>query len=255
MSLFLRAALPIALAGLVSIGSARAADYDPPIVIDDADEYVPVEVGSGWYLRGDIGYKFNTPYRDSTFGPSPLFSYESDSLPINGSIGFGYRFTDYFRMEANLGLMTTNSSSLNFLTTDISGGVISNVSASTSNEMWTGMVNAYADLGTFVGFTPYIGGGIGVAASTRKYRFAEAFVDPSLVDMDFRNSASQYSFAYSLGAGVNYALTNNLSVDVGYEYFAAPNAEYVTLVSPTAYAVNTGIDYHQIKVGLRYALW
>ena len=37
---------------------ALAADYDPPIVIDQPVEEVPVEVGSGWYLRGDIGYNF-----------------------------------------------------------------------------------------------------------------------------------------------------------------------------------------------------
>ena len=39
--------------------SAFAADYDPPIVVDQPVEDVPVEVGSGWYLRGDIGYNFD----------------------------------------------------------------------------------------------------------------------------------------------------------------------------------------------------
>ena len=38
---------------------ALAADYDPPIVVDEAPRNVPVEVGSGWYLRGDVGYSFN----------------------------------------------------------------------------------------------------------------------------------------------------------------------------------------------------
>jgi len=245
MSLFLRAALPIALAGLVSIGSARAADYDPPIVIDDADEYVPVEVGSGWYLRGDIGYKINKPYRDVNMGADPFIVQESNTMPVTGSVGFGYRFTDYFRMEANIGLMMTDSSKR----VDTSAGIASPIVETTSNEMWTGMVNAYADLGTFVGFTPYIGGGVGLAASTRKYHLTDTGVSI------LRDSASQYTFAYSLGAGVNYALTNDLSVDLGYEYFSAPNAEYITLLGPSSYRVNNGIDYHQIKLGLRYALW
>src|SRR5215218_8917130 len=39
--------------------SAFAADYEPPIVVDQPVEEVPVEVGSGWYLRGDIGYNFD----------------------------------------------------------------------------------------------------------------------------------------------------------------------------------------------------
>ena len=37
---------------------ALSADYDPPIVVDQPVEEVPIEVGSGWYLRGDIGYNF-----------------------------------------------------------------------------------------------------------------------------------------------------------------------------------------------------
>ncbi len=57
MSLTLRLAL--SLAALAPFAAANAADYDPPIVIDDAAEYVPVEVGSGWYLRGDVGYVFD----------------------------------------------------------------------------------------------------------------------------------------------------------------------------------------------------
>jgi opacity protein-like surface antigen len=255
MRLSLRAALPIVLVGLAPFPAALAADYDPPMVIDTPEEYVPVEVGNGWYLRGDIGYKFNTPYRDSVFGPSPIFSYEESSLPLTGSIGFGYRFTDFLRMEANVGLLTSDSSSLNYLTADGMGTVVSNVNVSTENEIWTGMVNAYADLGTFVGFTPYIGAGVGVAATKRNYGFSENFVDGSIVDVAYADNSLQYVFAYSLGAGVNYKLTKNLSVDVGYEYFSAPNAEYVTMVTPTTYAINSGIDYHQIKLGLRYDLW
>ena len=42
---------------------AFAADYDPPIVVDQPVEEVPVEVGSGWYLRGDIGYNFSLDAR------------------------------------------------------------------------------------------------------------------------------------------------------------------------------------------------
>lgn len=255
MRLSLCTALPIVLLGVASPSAVLAADYEPPMVIDTPEEYVPVEVGSGWYLRGDIGYKFNTPYRDSVFGPSPVYSYEDNSLPLTGSIGFGYRFTDYFRMEANLGLLTTDSSTLNYLTTDGMGVVDSAVRVSTENEIWTGMVNAYADLGTFVGFTPYIGAGIGVAATKRNYSFAQDFVDGALVDVAYADNALQYVFAYSLGAGVNYQLTRNLSVDLGYEYLSAPDAEYVTMVTPTTYAINTGVDYHQIKLGLRYALW
>ena len=50
----------LAAAATAAIAStpALAADYDPPIVVDKAPEFVPVEVGNGWYLRGDLGYSF-----------------------------------------------------------------------------------------------------------------------------------------------------------------------------------------------------
>ncbi len=47
--------------------AALAADYDPPIYVDEAPEYVPVEVGSGWYLRGDVGYAFKRNYKNEAF--------------------------------------------------------------------------------------------------------------------------------------------------------------------------------------------
>lgn len=255
MNRIFRVTLPLALATLSIAAPAIAADYDPPMVIDDADDYVPVEVGNGWYLRGDIGYKLNTPYRDVQFGPSPIFSQEENILPVNGSVGFGYRFTDYLRMEANLGLMTSNSSRLNYLTDDGMGTVVSAVGLTTENRMWTGMVHAYADLGTFAGFTPYVGAGIGLANNLRKFRATENFVDPVFVDIDFRDNKDQYELAYALGAGVNYQVTKNWSVDLGYEYFISPNAQQITITSPTTYAINTGLDYHQVKLGVRYSLW
>lgn len=254
MRLSLRA-LPIALAALAPLAAASAADYEPPMVIDTPEEFVPVEVGSGWYLRGDVGYKINTPYRNVDFGTNPLFIQEEDMLPVSGSIGFGYKFTDYFRMEANLGLLNTDSSTLNYQTFDGGGALVSSVAVGADNETWTGMVNAYADLGTFVGFTPYVGGGIGAAAVKRTYSWAEDFADPAFIDTALTDNKQQYVFAYSLGAGVSYQVSRNVSVDLGYEYFAAPDAEYVTMTSPTTYAINTGIDYHQVKLGLRYALW
>src|SRR6185312_8038932 len=61
-------ALALAAAVLTPVTQALAADYDPPIYVDQAPDYRPVEVGSGWYLRGDVGYAFNKPY---DFNESP----------------------------------------------------------------------------------------------------------------------------------------------------------------------------------------
>ncbi|RWK45561.1 MAG: porin family protein, partial [Mesorhizobium sp.] len=66
---------------------------------------------------------------------------------------------------------------------------------------------------------------------------------------------TQYSFAYSLNAGVAYQVSKNLLVDVGYQYLSSPDAEYATLADLDDSPIRKGIDSHQVKVGLRYDLW
>lgn len=268
-----------------------AADYDPPIYIDDAPEYVPVEIGSGWYLRGDVGYATNQPFEHVQTPPD----FSSDSSLFTGGVGVGYHFNDYFRGELNFGILPTDDFGNGYTTTcggnettttsdNLTGIILSQTSGVGSracpgsdngeNKAYSLMASGYVDLGTFSGFTPFIGGGVGVAYS--KYRIAEGERDCSdssssaggvgaTTTVDFVcyddsvyegsvTSEGEYTFAYSLGAGVNYQVTRNLSLDVGYEYFAAPNAHYVTY-DAGAFTVHEGTDYHQVKVGLRYDLW
>ena len=92
---------------------AFAADYEPPIVVDQPVEEVPVEVGSGWYLRGDIGYNFGVDatgqsrlQHTSIRRPAPMVRGRFDSASLgNGvtwSVGFGYNFTDMFRADVTV---------------------------------------------------------------------------------------------------------------------------------------------------------
>jgi len=121
--------LALAATAMVPLAPALAADYEPPIYVDQAPEYVPVEVGSGWYLRGDVAYTFERKYRntslsldDSLFdndlvgnfiglgsiGPIDAFSYSEKENPVAGSIGFGYHFNDWLRADVNVGLLAND---------------------------------------------------------------------------------------------------------------------------------------------------
>ena len=51
-----------ALALATGVSTAQAADYEPTIIPAETvavEEYQPVEIGSGWYIRGDVGYSIN----------------------------------------------------------------------------------------------------------------------------------------------------------------------------------------------------
>jgi len=231
MTLTSRIALALAATMLWPL-AAGAADYDPPIAIDEAPEYVPVEVGSGWYLRGDVGYNVTKSPYDFT-----LFGTESDSTSITGSVGAGYHFSDFLRGELNFGFLGTDS----FNASDV------DTTVSLKNKAWSGMANVYADLGTVAGFTPYVGGGVGLIYSSQRVSIDD--VDPTL---DFYSRDAQYKVAYSVGAGVAYRVAQNTSIDVGYQYLSAPDLEYMDF---STFTTKKGVDYHQVKVGLRYDLW
>ncbi|UCI30414.1 outer membrane protein [Mesorhizobium sp. B4-1-4] len=257
MTLTSRIVLAVAGLGLLPLTPALAADYDPPIYVDQAPDYVPVEVGSGWYLRGDVSYLAQKSFKNEDFAFTPA-SFDDKEDPVFASIGFGYHFTDYLRADLNFGYLPGNKIGVGYDDTAIvTPPATSTVaSASLTNYAFTGMLNGYVDLGTYVGITPYLGAGVGIVRSTRKLS-ASYFTNNSDPTDDFVQSdnKTQYSFAYTLNAGLAYQVTKNVSVDLGYQYFSAPSAEYVTAASLTSFPVHKGISNHQVKLGLRYDLW
>jgi len=70
--------------------------------------------------------------------------------------------------------------------------------------------------------------------------------------LDFYARDAQYKLAYSVGTGVAYRVAQNTSIDVGYQDLSAPDLEYMDFSTLTT---KKGVDYHQVKVGLRYDLW
>lgn len=245
MTQLLRSVLPIMTAVLMSTGAALAADYDPPIFVDDAPEFVPVEVGNGWYLRGDIGYNFDSNFESYDFLEYPGLSYSEDNTSIFGSIGAGFHFTDYFRMDANVGFLTKQKLDVSYEDAFISD------STTVESEMWSGMVVGYFDLGTFAGLTPYVGAGGGMVYARNKV--SDQLVLPNGAVFSSADTDNNFSFAYQLNAGASYQVSKNTSIDLGYQYFSAPDAEYVSTDDPKVKA--EGMDFHQIKLGLRYDLW
>jgi opacity protein-like surface antigen len=249
MTLTPRIALATAAIVLIPLAPALAADYEPPIYVDQAPEYTPVEIGSGWYLRGDVGYVANETYRNVDFG-SPTVSYSEREKPVFASVGFGYHFNDYVRGDINFGLLPGNE-----VNATENNRPIDIATARVKNSALTAMVNGYIDLGTYVGITPYIGAGIGVFQSKRDANLVLTDLVTPANSTTITDKKKQYSLAYTLNAGLAYQLSKNVSADLGYQYMSAPDAEYARLDSASAYSIHKGVESHQVKVGLRYDLW
>ncbi len=292
MTIKSRIALAVAAAFLLPLTPAGAADYDPPIYVDQAPDYQPVEVGSGWYLRGDVGYAFSHKFDDTSNNPG----FSSSQTLFDGSIGMGYHFNDYFRADLNFGILPSNKFGDSVDTTcagsttttavdNVTNTITSQIttrptsqpckgSSNASNNAYSLMANGYVDLGTYVGITPYICADAGVVYSKRSSAVGAKNCVPtsssvvsngSTVTTQFNcddsagydgqvSSKASYDFAYALAAGLSYQVTKNLSVDLGYEYFAVPGAEYVAYDNG-AFDVHKGVNFQTVKLGLRYDLW
>ncbi len=100
------------------------------------------------------------------------------------------------------------------------------------------MINAYYDINTGTKLTPYVGAGIGMAhlKATAKYD-------------DGKDSKSKNNFAWQVGAGVAYALTDNVALDAGYRYTDAGDVKISDGESTNKYEAKS----HEFLLGARYS--
>lgn len=277
-----RIAVVTCLAVLGLPAAANAADLGDIIFAPELPVTKPVEVGTGWYLRGDLGYSASTRGEAtslSIFTAAPVAtytatSYDSSRIDSNwtGSVGVGYSFTDYLRAD-----LTFDYSKGDFGASRASAAVCAGVLGGTcvsadsqQFEQYGIMANAYVDLGTFAGFTPYLGGGAGMTrvvwdTLSRDNLCVSALGNPcglgTATDTTHLGEES-WRFTYALMAGVSYDLTRNLKIDLGYRYSSIESgAQYgYDSASTTAGArgvqgYDNGFEKHEVRAGLRYALW
>ena len=100
-------------------------------------------------------------------------------------------------------------------------------------------LNAYYDIDTGTKFTPYVGGGIG-------YAKLKGSISNGGVKLA---SDSDTNFAWQLGAGVAYAVNENISVDFGYRY--TDMGDLTANVYPTE-TFKIDVDSHELLLGVRY---
>jgi opacity protein-like surface antigen len=202
---------------LTLCANAKAADiYAPP---EPAYEVAPPPpLDRGIYIKSYIGQAnpnvgniWTEAYNTNTF---TVFHDDIKTSPLFG-LGIGYKRNHWLRFD---------------LTGEYRGDAVfvgqgAYAAGATfgagSNEYqadirsWLGLANAYWDIATWCGFTPYVGAGIGFATLT---------VD-GLKDINSVQSAAFYgatntttNFAWAIHAGVSYDVSPQFAVDLAYRY-------------------------------------
>jgi opacity protein-like surface antigen len=271
-------ALARSLTLAASVGApclAHAADLLPPPPPPPMAP-PPVDVGGGWYLRGDVGVsalrlnKFEGTDRAGFIGPEGGYQREQTEIGDQAfaGAGVGYQFnawlrgdvTAEYRTSANLsfGESYANcfSGSCEGLTPpfprgyDFYKGHISTIVA---------MANGYVDLGTWYGVTPFIGAGIG-SAFHRTSTMTDFGAGTALGGIGVIQGRDTTSLAWALHAGLAMNVTPNLKLEVGYRYLNMGTAKTGTLqcfetsICPDTTYKFKDIEAHDVKVGFRYML-
>ena len=86
-------------------------------------------------------------------------------------------------------------------------------------DIQTLLFNAYYDFRNSTPFTPYVGGGLGLAFITSKWRETKYYSDRQWWKQDYYEKGSSKlntNFAWQLGLGVAYDFNDYVSVDLGY---------------------------------------
>jgi opacity protein-like surface antigen len=190
------------------------------------------ETGSGWYLRGDVGYRFQR-----VKSASDLLNEYSDNSIKNAALfggGVGYKWK-WFRADLT-GDYGWRSQYNGSNTTNAVSGKINTAAV---------LFNGYVDLGTWGGFTPYLGAGIGGAYVTLS---SYETTPPQLTDIA---PVSRWNVAWAAMAGVSYNLMDNLAVDVGYRHIDFGNVIGGPTINQLTIKKLTG---DEVRIGLRYLL-
>jgi opacity protein-like surface antigen len=252
-----------ALITLTAVTAARAADL--PVII----QRPVVQEYSGWYLRGDIGFSnqsvdslFNVNY--DNFDSVQNVDKDFDSAPFFG-LGIGYNVNDWLRFDVT-GEYRGKANFHGFDIGAIPGGGFADDRYTASKSEWTFLFNGYIDIGTWYKITPFVGAGVGVSRNTIS-NFGDFSTCTNSLSCAgsggsdaYGDTASKWSFAWALYAGLAYRLTRNVAIEFAYRYIDLGDAQSGNLIAfdgtnnidnPMLFNHLTSNDF---KIGLRVNL-
>ncbi len=219
------AALVFSVVPLASALGADMAQQPPyqPMQVMPVMMPAPLEAPSRWYLRGDIGVG-NLQTTNIDYLPNPLnnpsnFTIQSVALQDQTFFlfGAGYEFNNWLRLDATAeyrnkdsfvfwGGYTTACPNPFAQCLDVYNGYISS---------WVFLANAYVDLFTWCGLTPFVGAGIGTAANT-----LAGFSDVGIPTGGAGTgpSVTDWNLAWAIHAGLSYTINEHLKLELAYRF-------------------------------------
>jgi opacity protein-like surface antigen len=258
------------LAAAIAVGasaSARAADFLPPPPPPPMMEPPPPPEFGGWYLRGDVGvgaYELSglrsTITNPSVIVPAPAFNAVTIGDSAFAGAGVGYQFNNWFRFDVTAEYRTAAQ----YSAIQSYGNLWNLPCGARCYDLYHGehsaavfLANAYFDLGTWYGITPYIGGGVGAGVNWLQ-NFYDISAQPA-GGFGFAQNRMPTNFAWQIGAGLAYNVSPNLKLEVGYRYLDLGKMSTGTIICQGGGGCPGEVQSfylasHDVRLGFRYIL-
>jgi opacity protein-like surface antigen len=166
----------------------------------------------GFYVSGNLGFAMasDSDLTDSTV-PGITVNTEFDTeLALGAALGYDF---SKFRVEGELSYQKNDVDKIG------EQGVYFDATGDASALSF--LINGYYDLVNLSGFTPFISAGLGFAQVE--------FNSLDISGVGFAGSNDEDTvFAYQLGIGIGYAVTEKVTIDVKYRYFGTEDSKYDT---------------------------
>ncbi len=126
----------------------------------------------------------------------------------------------------------------------------------TKTSVYDAMLNFYYDLNTGTKFSPFIGAGLGYAHLKVKTTTTGEFKG-NVLNLEASDTAN--NFAWNVGAGVSYQVSDAFAIDLAYRYtdYGSVKETAATAVKGLGAKVNTDAKFdvisHEIMLGARYS--
>lgn len=258
---------------------AFAFDMPPPV---EAPEYTGTIAGvGGWYIRGDLGYNASLDpgkpsFRDYDKATGSYENMKFDSARLDGdfnlSAGGGYQFNDYLRSDLTLDYFKADFEGNSTQNSRCSAGQLSSTKCGYSHAASMAslglLANAYVDLGTVWGFTPYLGAGAGMTnidwkeMTTSKRCIGENCNNKAKYEDEVTEGMESWRFTYALMAGVSYDVAPHTKLDFGYRYAQIASGDMTNFSegdqkngAKNAKGKDDGFGRHEFRAGLRLTTW
>ena len=236
----------IGIAALALTSAAQAADM-PSIPMSAPVGTQVTEFFSVWYARIDGGYRANNLSNGQALGiPFATTEYQNSGT-IGGGVGYKW---NWFRGDITFDYGNAPKFVGNTYASPLVNAPF-NVTAKLAT--YTTLANAYIDMGTWWGFTPYVGGGIG-ATYLKPTGFA--LTDTTGTTYSTIGTGAKWTFSWAAMAGVSYAFSPAFLIDASYRYLSLGEARNTVSMVPSALGDVTygNLTAQEFRLGLRYLI-